>query len=183
MWLHLQFIDRVSPFPSGKAQSDEEPSVVEISPLANLHRNSKEKAVTLHIQQTCWVIVNLPTKVLFFSALSWLKRAQQHSVRNILPQNRRQAAAFRLAFPHVVTQFWGGMKLHARDSKLLLPSEDGAFMVSKQLWRRVLPRVQTGSWAAKELGESQTMPGSLKKKHQKTQSPPYFEDIVLSSKA
>lgn len=98
------------------------------------------------------------------TVLSWLKRAQQHSAQNILPQNRRQVAAFCLAFPYLVTQFWGGMTLHTRNSELLLPSEHGAFMVSKQIWRRVLPHVWTGNWAEKELGESQTMPGSWKKK-------------------
>lgn len=98
------------------------------------------------------------------TVLSWLKRAQQHSAQNILPQNRRQAAAFCLAFPYLVTQFWGGMKLHTGGSELLLPSEHKAFTVSKQIWRQVLPHVRTGSWAEKELGESRTMPGSLKKK-------------------
>lgn len=61
-------------------------------------------------------------------------------------------------------------------------------MVSKQIWRQVLPHVRTGSSAEKEWGESRTMPGSLKKKNQqqsnkKPWSPPYFEGIVFFSKA
>lgn len=97
------------------------------------------------------------------AALSSLKGARQHSVQNILPPNRRDAAASRSAFPYLVTQLWGGMKLHTRDSELLLPSEHGAFTVSKQIWRQVLPHVRAGSEAERESGESRTMPGSQKK--------------------
>jgi len=105
------------------------------------------------------------------TALSQLQRAQQHPVQTVLPHSRRQAAALCLAFPYLVTRFWGVKKLHAGDSELPLPSEHRAFTVSKQIWRWVLPHLWAGRGAEKELGESQTMPGSPKKKPTNQQNP------------
>lgn len=122
------------------------------------------------------------------TVLSWPKSSAALGAKHFTSE-QETSSKFLFSLLLSCPQFWGGMKLHTRDSESLFPSEHRAFTVSKQIWRVVLPHVRSGSWAEKELGESRTMPGSLKKtikgqkKRQKTWSPPYFEDTVFSSKA
>lgn len=128
MWLH-RHLGRVSPFPSGKAQRDEEPYVVEISPLATLLRNSKGESSDFICAANMLSNSKTPSQ-----SPSHRARLAQESPAGL--GTKRFAAGpvtsssslFRL-----VTWLWAGRKLCARHPRLLLPSEHKAFMVSKQI--------------------------------------------------
>lgn len=130
MWLHPWFLGRVSPFPSGKAQSDAEPSVVEISPLATLRRNSKGKSSGFICSANMLSNSRTASQILLFTQGSAGSGEPSRTLYKTFCCRTGDKQQLSVQTCHLAL---GGEKLCARHPQLLLSLEHRAFMVSKQI--------------------------------------------------
>lgn len=149
--------------------------------------DSKGKVMTLFTQQTCWVTVNLPTKVLFFPQCSadWEFSSTQYRKFCLRTGNTKQLC---LAFSYLVTQMWGGNEAAHWRFRVTSPLKTWSIF-SKQADLETVhsTRVERKqslekNWVSHNAWKPKKKIPTKQNKIKKP-SPLYFEDTVFSSNA